>query len=145
MPDVLSRGTVFDATSAPLEQIRADMIFVPMFQDEDLSGDLEAIDAATGGEIGRARTSGEFRAKTYECLLTHVVDPRWKAARVAVVGVGASRDADIERLRRVAASAGYTATLRSIQSVAYVARGRFDALVLAQTAADGLSAAEFDS
>jgi leucyl aminopeptidase len=145
MPELSSPSGAFESSTAPLDQIGADMVFVPMFQDEELSDDLKAIDAATAGELSRARASGEFRGRTYESFITRVVDPRWKAARIAVVGAGSIKDADVERLRRIAASASYTATLRSIPSVAYVVRGSVDAVQLAQTAADGLSAAEFDS
>jgi leucyl aminopeptidase len=121
------------------------MLFVPMFLDEGVPDDLKALDAATGGEIGRARATGEFRGKPYEFFITRVVDDKWKAGRVAVVGAGPRKDLDIERLRRVAAACSYTAMLRSVESVAFVVRGGLDAARFTQNAADGLSSAEFDT
>jgi leucyl aminopeptidase len=121
------------------------MLFVPMFLDEGVPDELKQLDAATGGEIGRARATGEFRGKPYEFFITRVVAENWRVARVALVGAGRRTDLDFERLRRVAAAAGYTAMLRSVESVAFLVLGAKDAARFAQNAADGLSSAEFDT
>jgi leucyl aminopeptidase len=63
---------------------------------------------------------------------------------VALVGAGRRQDCDVERMRRVAAACSYTATLRSIQSIAFVVRGGTNPAAAAQAASDGLSSAEFD-
>jgi len=128
------------------EAAEVDLLFVPVFEGEDLLLDLPGLDEATGGDIGRARRGGEFRSSLYESFIARVVPGgTYRAARVALVGAGRRADADAERWRRVAASCGYTARLRSIRSAAWVARDGFDPLRLAEFAADGLSAAEFDA
>jgi len=130
--------------SAP-EQADVEMVFVPVFQGDDDLGDLAGVDAAAGGEIARARASGEFRGKPYEFFITPVRDHRWKCARIALVGAGSREDLDVERLRRIAAACSYTAALRSISSVAFVVRSNLDSAIAVQAAADGLTAAEFDA
>ncbi len=120
-------------------------MFVPVFlEDSDIS-DLPGLDAATGGEITRARGTAEFRGKPYEFFITRVVGDRWKCGRIALVGAGSRADLDVERLRRIAAACGYTATLRSVESAAFVVRDGIDPVTAAQAAADGLTSAEFDS
>ncbi len=115
--------TQFEATVQSPDQVSADMLFVPVFQDQDALEDLPGLDAAAGGEVSRARASGEFRGRPYELFITGLVDGRWKAARLAIVGAGVRKACDAERLRRVAAACSYTATLRSVESVAFVVRG----------------------
>jgi leucyl aminopeptidase len=130
--------------SAP-ERADVEMVFVPVFQGDDDLSDLADVDGATGGEIARARTAGEFRGKPYEFFITPVRDGRWKSARIALVGAGSREDLDVERLRRIAAACSYTATLRSISSVAFVVRSDLDPTIAVQAAADGLTSAEFEA
>ena len=135
----------FSGTTDRPDRVGVDMLFVPVFQGDDGLEDVPGIDLATGGDIGRARESGEFRGKLYEFLIAKVVSDRWKAGRLALVGAGHRKDLDVERMRRVAAACGYTARLRSVDSAGFVVRAGFDVDVAAQAAADGLSSAEFDS
>ena len=121
------------------------MLFVPVFQDADELTDVPGLDAATDGDVGRARESGEFRSRPYELFITRVADARWKCGRIALVGVGASKDYDVERLRRVAAACGYTATLRSIDSIGFVLRPGLEQALAAQAAADGMMSPAFNT
>ena len=141
----MGAGAEFASGAETPARLAVDMLFVPVFQGEDALEDLPGLDAATGGEIGRARASGEFRARPYEFFITRVDSRDWTCARVAVVGLGARKDLDVERLRRVASACGYTASLRSVPSVGFVVRQGDDQLVMAQAAADGLTSAEFDT
>lgn len=131
------------ATGRP-EETAVDLLFVPVFQDDDRLEDLSGLDAATRHEVSRARSSGEFRAKLCELFVTPIVGPGWKAARVALVGAGKRQEIDVERLRRIAASCGYAARQRWAASVGFVVRAGLTVGEAAQAAADGLSAAEFD-
>ena len=142
-----STGPVADfiASTEPADRVAADMMFVPVFLEDTDLADLPGLDAATGGEISRARSAAEFRGKPYEFFITRVIGDRWKAGRIALVGAGSRKDMDVERMRRVAAACSYTATLRSVDTVAFVVRGGIDAVTGAQAAADGLTSAEFDS
>jgi leucyl aminopeptidase len=144
MSDVSSSKVKFTGLTQRPQDISAGMLFVPVFQDGDDLADLPGVDKATHGEISRARAAEEFRGKAYEFFITPVVESGWKAERIVLVGAGRRADCDVERLRRVAAACGYTAQLRSVQSVAWLVRPDMDALLAAQAAADGLSTAEFD-
>lgn len=121
-----------------------EVLFVPVFEGDDPLADVPALDAATGGDIQRARESGEFRGRLFETFIARVVSG-YRAGRIALVGAGKRSDADAERQRRVAAACGYTARLRSMRSVGFVVREGLDPMGAVQHASDGLSAAEFDS
>jgi leucyl aminopeptidase len=131
----------FSGVTSRLEDVPADILFVPVFQDED-RGDLGGLNDATGGELERAMAAGEFRARAYDVFVTPIVNRSWKAHRVGLVGAGKRTELDAERVRRIAACASYAARRRSAASVAWALRG-LD-LGAAQHVADGLSAAEFD-
>ncbi len=135
----------FVGTSAGAESIDVDMLFVPVFEDGDRLEDLPGLDASTGGDLARARETGEFRCRLFETFITRINQGGYRADRVALVGAGRRADADAERLRRVAAACSYTARLRSMRSAAWVVRAGLDPIRTAQIGADGMSAAEFDS
>jgi leucyl aminopeptidase len=143
MSDETARVECVGVTSA-VHEVAADVLCVPVFQDDDRLDDLPGLDDATGGELARAHGRSEFRGRPYELLLTPLVTGGWKAARLAIVGAGLRKDADPERLRRVAAACAYTAQLRAVRSVALVIRRGLDMRVAACAFADGLSAAEFE-
>lgn len=132
------------SSEATPDRVDVDMVFVPIFQGQDDLSDLAGLDEASGGEISRARASGEFRGKPYEFFITRVCEGAWKCSRLALVGAGPRAEIDVERLRRVASACSYTATLRSIESAGFVVRSGLDQRAAAQAAADGLSAAEYD-
>jgi len=125
--------------------VTVDLLFVPVFQDEDRLDDLPGLDEATGGEVGRARGRGEFKGRAYELFLTPVNGAGWQAKRVALVGAGRRADADAERLRRIAAAAAYTAQLRAVETMGIVIRRGLDVAAAARAAADGLTVPEFDT
>ena len=60
----------------PLSVIEADLLIVPLFQDEAADA-VPGLDAATGGELGRALASKEFQVKAYELFMTPISDPSW--------------------------------------------------------------------
>ncbi len=135
----------FVGTSSQPESIDVDILFIPVFEEDDRLDDLPGVDAATGGDLGRARESGEFRGKLYESFITRVRGGSYRAVRLGLIGAGRRAEADAERLRRLAAACGYTARLRSMKSAGWVVRAGLDPLKTAQWGADGMSAAEFDS
>ena len=136
----------FEGVVTPAAEVAVDMLFVPVFQDDEESS-LDAISglhAAVGGWLAEVRASGEFRAKLYEFFIVPAVQG-WKARRIAVVGAGRRTELTPERLRKIAASCGYTARLRMVRSAAVLIREGLDVYAAASTVADGLSSAEFDS
>jgi leucyl aminopeptidase len=128
----------FSGTTANPEDVVADVLFIPLFEREDLLEDLPSVNRALGGELNRAVTSGEFRAKLYHPFVAATPAGEWKTPRVIFVGAGKRGAADAERVRRIAAACGYIARQRSAASAAFLTRGLPAAIV-----ADGLSAAEF--
>jgi leucyl aminopeptidase len=137
--------STFACRSTRPEEAEVDVLFIPVFEHDDRLTDLPGLDEASGGEISRARSTGEFRAKLYDVFVTPVTGAGWKARRIALVGAGDPVDADAERLRRVAATCGYVARRRWASSIGWMVRRGLDGLRAAQCAADGLSAAEFDA
>lgn len=130
-------------TDGPLSAIDADLLIVPWFQGEAAAA-LPGLDAATGGEIGRALTSKEFHVKPYELFFAPLTDTSWRARRVAVIGGGAgARGSDL--VRRLATAAGLAARQRHVPRAAFIVRGHGDVVDLAQAVAEGLTLAEFYS
>jgi leucyl aminopeptidase len=119
--------------------VQTDVLVIPATEADDLA-DLPGLDAATGGEISRARTSREFRGKANEVFLASVTHPSWKARRVALVGLGTEASVDAIRL----ATAALAARQRRIESVALQCRRLVDRADEAQAAAEGLVLADFD-
>ena len=122
------------------QDVAADLLFIPVFQHDDPLDDISEIGRVTSDALPRAMAAGEFRAKLFETLTAPTAGSGWKSAQVVFIGAGARAEANAERVRRVAASAGYVARQRGAASVAFLTRG-----LSATTVADGLSAAEFDS
>jgi len=135
----------YSGVAAKPETVDVDMLFVPVFEGTDALEDLPGLDAATGGDISRARESSEFRARLYELFIARVTGGPYRAVRVALVGAGPREDADAERLRRIAAACSYTARIRSMRSAAFVVRVGLDPVRGAEIGADGMTAAEFDT
>ena len=110
------QGPKFGGAVGEAADVAVDMLFVPVFQDDmdHALGRLPGLSGAARQWISDARTSGEFRAKAYEFLIIPV-ESGWKARRVALVGCGKRTDLTPERLRKVAASCGYTARLRAVK------------------------------
>jgi len=137
-----SASTFVGSTASPAE-VDVDLFCVPVFQDGDDLDDVEGLDAATRGEVSRARSSGEFRGKTGSFFVTPVAAGTWRSRRIALVGAGRRAHHDAERQRHVAAACGYLARQAFAGSVAFLVRDRKEPVRVARMAADGLSAAEF--
>jgi hypothetical protein len=106
--------------ATPLGQVEADLLVVPAFEGDDFA-DLAGLDAATGGEAGRAITNHEFSGKPYELFLTPVTH-NWKARRVALVGAGPRARFDADLARRVATTGVLAARARRISRVVVLFR-----------------------
>ena len=125
--------------------IETDLLAIPVLGDPetDALADLPGLDEASGGAIGQARVSGEFRTARHDAFAVHLRGETWRAARVVLIGAppGTSPDAGVDharRLRDAAAVAGRLARARRLARVAFVCRGSGPAAELAQAAAEGL-------
>jgi leucyl aminopeptidase len=106
-------------TTRAARDIDTDLLVIPVFEDDTLD-DLGDLDAASGGEVSRARARGEFKAKAYEVFSTPVAS--WKAARVMLIGAGPHKDATPDRFRRLASAAGLIARQRRLTRLAVLFR-----------------------
>ncbi len=119
------------------------MLVVPVFEEDDL-GDLGDLDAASGGEIDRARSRGEFKGKAFDVFSTPARD--WKAGRVMLIGAGSRADVSADRLRRIAVVGGLSARQSRLTRVAFLHRAstRLAPQVAAQVLAEGVVLANFE-
>src|SRR6185436_16587284 len=125
-----------------LGAVDVDLLVIPWFEGETPDA-VAGLDAATAGEFARALSRKEFRAAPYEQFVTRVVEKKWRARRVAVLGAGRA-DGGSDRLRRLATMAGLSARQKRESSLAFVVRGEGDLAALAQAVAEGLTLAEFN-
>ncbi|HUL73017.1 MAG TPA: leucyl aminopeptidase [Vicinamibacterales bacterium] len=139
-----SASTEFVGVTTSADQLAVDLLFLPVFQDADDLADVTGLDAATGGEVGRARSRGEFLAKLYDIFLTPASAGAWRAGRVALVGAGRLEDFAPERIRRVAAACGHYARKRRVTSIGFLVRRVATPVRASQCVADGLVQAEFE-
>lgn len=143
MSDLFPEPALEVVAAAPAD-VEGDLLIVPVFEDDPLD-DLDGLDAATGGEVVRARTSGEFKPKPNELFVTRAAGV-WRTARVALAGAGADA-ADGEaaaRLRTAAAVALRAARQRRVETAAILLRGGVEAPRAAQAVAEGALLGNFD-
>src|SRR5688572_8983696 len=142
MPSVMTPSPIA-CVGGSLDAVDVDLLVIPWFEDEAADA-VAGVDGATAGELARALARREFRGCPYELFLTPVVDRKWRARRIAVVGAGRRADAASDRLRKLATMAGLAARQKRDTSLAFMIRGDGDAARLAQAAAEGLTLAEFN-
>jgi leucyl aminopeptidase len=128
-------------TMSPLAGLDTDLVLVPVFEGEPPAGELETIDRAADGAIGRALASRELQGKPYEVFLAPT--PQWRASRIAAIGAGTRADFNTERLRKVATAAALAARQRRVRRIAWVVRGGLEAAAAVQASAEGLVLAAF--
>jgi leucyl aminopeptidase len=109
------------ATTRPTRDLDADLLVLPVFEDDDLYGERD-LDRASGGEYTAARKRGAFAGKLHEQLFTPISGDRWKPRRALWVGLGPRRDVTAEQLRRAATIGGLMARQRRFSTLAIVAR-----------------------
>ena len=132
---------VVSLLAASAADVDTDLLIVPVFEGESVP-DLDGLDAATGGAVGRAIASGEVQGKPYDLFLTPAGNG-WRASRVALVGAGKADEYTPERVRRVATAAALGARQRRIERIAWVHRGAIAPADGVRAAAEGLVLASF--
>lgn len=139
-PEMIAGATLPPATDADLLAVP-----IPGDPETDSLDDLPGLDAAAGGAISRARSSGEFRAKRHETFVAQLQGDAWKTPRVVLVGAPAATAGTVDasanetdRLRDAAAVVGRLARARRFARVAFVCRGPGNPPALARAAAEGL-------
>jgi leucyl aminopeptidase len=133
----------------PLAQLDADLLVIPAFDGDDFA-DVPGLDAATGGDVGRALSAHELTGKPGEVVVSTVTH-HWKVRRVALVGAGTRAAYDAEMARRVASTGVLSARQRRAARVAVLFRetGLTSELAvgmgrLVQAATEGIVLAQLD-
>ncbi len=137
--------------SGPLSAADVDLLVVPWFEGE-APDTFAGLDRATGGEVVRSLASKEFGARSFDLFLTSVIDPSWKAKRVALIGAGPAQGFRTSEARRIATAAALAVRQRRIERLGYVLRpgvadasGDVDVAGFLQAVAEGLTLAEFNA
>ena len=141
MTDATPTITLADA---PPSAADADLLAAVAFEKEDAT-ELRPIDAATGGELGRALAAREFRGKLYDLFFAGVTDGAWRPRRVLLVGAGPREGWSVDRARRLAATVGLAARARRIERIAVLLPPAAAAPAVAQAMAEGLVLSTFDN
>ncbi len=128
-------------TDIPLKTLAFDVLAVARAEDD--TGVDERLNGATGGTLGGALASREFKGKPYELLWLPIVEAGWQARRLLVVGAGRRADVTGERIRRIATTAALASRQRRLGRVAFLA-GVDQAAEAVQAAAEGLMLADYD-
>jgi leucyl aminopeptidase len=133
-----------------LRMVDCDLLAMPWFEGEGADA-VSGLDAATGGEVGRAIRSGEFNAELYQVFVTPIVDAGWCARRVVLVGAAKRGSFDDDVARKIATVAGMAARERRAERTAFLLRaaessasGGRDCRELVQPVTEGLTLSEFD-
>ena len=132
----------------PPPAIETELLVIPMFEGE-ARAPVDGLDGAAAGEITRALQCGELAGRPYELFFTPLVRD-WKARRIAIVGAGQPSSFDLERLRRLAATAALAARQRRLTRIAFLMRhaadvsGMSDAQA-AQAVAEGLMTGAYEA
>ena len=129
--------------SVPRE-LDTELLVVPVFEKDTDDLGIDGLDEATGGEVNRARTSREFRAKPHEVFLARMIDGSWRATRLALIGVGHEEAHGSARFRTAASAASLTARRHRVERMAFIVRGGIDMARDAQAVAEGLVLGTFE-
>jgi leucyl aminopeptidase len=132
-------------TAQPSADLHTDLLVIPVFTDDDFS-DEDTLDAASGGEISRARSRGELTGKPYDVLAIGTSFTNWNTPRAILVGAGPRKEFTADQLRRIAVVGGLAARQRRLTRVAVLDRRgtSVGAERAAQAIAEGLSLANYD-
>jgi leucyl aminopeptidase len=125
-------------------ELDVDLLVIPSFVDDDFVDEPD-LDRASGGDVSRARTRGEFAGKPYEVLVTALSG--WKAFRAVLVGAGKCMEVTPDHFRRLATIGGIIARQRRMSRVGILFRPGtlVEPLVAAQAMAEGVVLANYDS
>jgi leucyl aminopeptidase len=139
------RSPAITLTAQPSADLHTDLLVIPVFTDDDFS-DEGTLDAASGGEISRARSRGELTGKPYDVLAISTSFTNWNTPRAILVGAGPRKEFTADQVRRISVIGGLAARQRRLTRVAVLDRRgtSVNAERAAQAMAEGLSLANYD-
>lgn len=101
------------------DQVKADVLVMPVFESKSLSKAAKALDTKMNGWLRLAARDEEFTGKNGQLLTVHAHDTI-TPTRVVLVGLGTKNDATLEHLRRAAGAATVTANKKRASTVTVV-------------------------
>ena len=122
------------------DKIKADVLSVGVFENAGKSSVIEKINKAMGGAISKIKKAGDFKGKSGSTALIYA-GKEIAAQRVLLVGLGKSKDADINTFRQAASKAAFEAVKLKAKSLAILMdfdSKKFDGEKLAQAIAEGV-------
>ena len=133
-------------SGASLADADVDLIIIPIAQDHAAAA-ASRYDGPLGEDLKSAIERGEFRAKANEIYVARMPASGWRAARIVFVGGGPRGEIDVERIRRMAASAAQVARYQRRARVGWadIEPGAIGATARIETVAEGLALANFDN
>jgi leucyl aminopeptidase len=139
------RSPAITLSSQSSADLQTDLLVIPVFIDDDFS-DEGTLDAASGGEVSRARARGELTGKLYEQLTTSTALGHWKTPRALLVGAGSRKEFTADHLRRIAIVGGLHARARRLTRLAVLHRAGTSVVDErgAQAIAEGIALANYD-
>ncbi|MBI2075672.1 MAG: leucyl aminopeptidase [Candidatus Aenigmarchaeota archaeon] len=102
-----------DVAVSSLKLFKTDLLAVGVFEDERLNADAKAVDAMLAGELSTVLRKEEFKA---EFKQTRLLSTGKNIRNVLLVGLGKKDEYDLERLRKVSATAAKAARNNRIKS-----------------------------
>src|SRR5688500_890872 len=108
-------------TTSALSTVTADLIVIPVPEEDDTDGDLVSGSKTLAGALEMARRSGELRGRLFEMLVERL--PDWTTPRVLLIGAGKRDEMSVERARRIASAAGLAARRHRAPHVAFAVGG----------------------
>ena len=127
------------ATDAKLSELDADLVAVPLGQDQRPGAAW--LDEATAGGLSSAFERSEFTGKPYELWTGDAA--AWRTRRILAVGVGASDAITPEIARRAGAVAGLTARLQKRRRIGVVVNPAWSGSLI-ESLVEGIVLANFD-
>lgn len=123
-----------------------ELLVIPIFDRRELENDSELVDLdeASGGAIGRACATGEFRVERRNSFVATLHGNGWAAQRVALVGTAGPEKLLANRLRDAAAVGARVARQCHAMRMGFMCRGRDLAPELCQSVAEGLGFGGFE-
>jgi leucyl aminopeptidase len=133
-----------DIRVAALKEVAADVLLVPVFQDETpRDGALAELNAATGGKLASLSEAGELRGRRDEVVYLHATDGL-AARRLVLVGMGRREGDDLEPVRRAIMVGVRAMRGKRHGSVAVADRGVGSAVRFGAAAAEAVRVAAVD-
>ena len=127
----------FKVQNGPLSELAADVVVIPVFENESLESDvLKSLDELTNGLISTIVGTDEMHGKSSDTAYVHVGDGL-KTRRLLLVGAGIEEKFATRTARNLAGTAARIARKKGATSLAFVQRGGLDPKTFAKSIAEG--------